>query len=58
MDVDELRESVMTVHGDGLSFHTYEDLGRYTVFPHNHYKRMFPTKAFGRIEEIEYERNK
>ena len=47
----------MTVNGDGVSHHTYADIGFYTVFPDNHYKRMFPTKAFGRIEEIDYKNN-
>ena len=28
-------------------------IGKYTVFPEGHYKRMFPTKSFGRYEESE-----
>ena len=54
----DMKEIIQTVHGDGLSHHTYQDIGRYTIFPHNHYKRMFPTKAFGRIETQEYEISK
>lgn len=58
VDEKELEEIVSTMQGDGLSFHTYQDIGKYTVFPQNHYKRMFPSKAFGRIEEMEYEKTK
>lgn len=47
---EEISWVVQTVEGDGLSYHTYEDIGRYTVFPENHFKRMFPSKAFGRLE--------
>ena len=42
-----------SVHGDGITHHTFSDIGKYIVFPENHYKRMFPSKAFGRIEEDE-----
>jgi lipopolysaccharide biosynthesis regulator YciM len=37
---------------------TYEDIGRFTVFPDNHFKRMFPRKPFGTIAEDDYARNK
>ncbi len=30
---DEFGKVIMNVEGDGLSYHTYEDIGRYTVFP-------------------------
>ena len=33
--------------GDGISHHTFSDIGKYVVFPENHYKRMYPSKAFG-----------
>ena len=42
-----------SLHGDGISHHTFADIGKYTVFPEAHYKRMFPSKVFGRIEETE-----
>ena len=47
---EDLGSIIETIQGDGLSYHTYENIGCYTVFPHNHYKRMFPSKAFGNIE--------
>ena len=44
---------IQNVEGDGLRFHTYEDIGRYTVFSEGHFKRMFPSKAFGNYEKDE-----
>lgn len=43
----------MSVEGDGLTYHTFEDIGRYTVFPDRHWKRMFPTKVYGNFEQDE-----
>lgn len=28
--------------GKGLTYHTYDTIGKYTVFPKSHWKRMFP----------------
>ena len=33
IDSQEYEAVIQTIHGDGLSYHTYEDIGRYTVFP-------------------------
>ena len=33
LPADEIAKVIMSVEGDGLSFHTFEDIGRYTVFP-------------------------
>ena len=40
-----------------MSYHTYQDIGRYTVFTDAQMKRMFPSKLFGRYHEDEYSRN-
>lgn len=48
----------MTIEGDGISYHTFEDVGRYTVFPDPMFKRMFPSKAFGNLEKDEYAINR
>jgi len=40
-----------------MSFHTFADIGRYTVFPENIKKRMFPSIMFGRYEIDEYSKN-
>ena len=40
-----------------MSYHTYQDIGRYTVFTEAQMKRMFPSKLFGRYHEDEYSRN-
>jgi len=44
-----LAHIIQTREGDGLTHHTYSDIGRFTVFPVNHFKRMFPTKPFGTL---------
>jgi len=48
----------MNVEGDGLSFHTFEDIGRYVVFPERHWRRMHPSKFFGQFEKDEFSHNK
>jgi hypothetical protein len=53
----EVSRVIMSVEGDGLRYHTFEDIGRYTVFPEKHYKRMFPEKFFGNYEKDEFEFN-
>lgn len=57
MAADEIGRVIQSVEGDGLSYHTFEDIGRYTVFPKQHWKRMFPDKMFGNYEEDEYKCN-
>lgn len=49
---------IINVEGDGFSYHTFEDIGRYTIFPERMFRRMFPSKAFGRFEEEEYKKSK
>jgi hypothetical protein len=46
LNPSEVGKVIMTLEGDGLSYHTFEDIGRYTVFPETHYKRMFPEENF------------
>lgn len=54
----EIGKVIMTVEGDGLSYHTFEDIGRYTVFPKGHHKRMFPDENFfGNYNNDEYRFN-
>ena len=55
--VDEYHNVFQSIHGDGLAYHTYEDIGRYTVFPEQMTKRMLPHVMFGRYREEEYELN-
>ncbi len=58
MGFDRLGKVIQNVEGEGLTYHTYSDIGRFTVFPENHFKRMFPKRAFGTLEADDYERNK
>ena len=53
----EYANIVQSMHGDGLSMHTFEDIGRYTVFPKAMQERMFPSVMFGRYKEEEYDNN-
>ena len=56
--LDELTKVIQNTDGMGLSHHTYEDIGRFTVFPEKHWKRMFPGASFGTLEKDTYARNK
>jgi hypothetical protein len=58
MPLEELGRVIMSVEGDSMSYHTYQDIGRYTVFPETHWKRMFPGKMFGNYENDEYQFNR
>ena len=54
LNASDMARVIMNMDGDGLSYHTFEDIGRYTVYPENMFRRMFPTRTFGRYEEEEY----
>ena len=41
--------TIATVDGTGIKYHTFSDIGRYTVFPAQTRKRLFPSGAYGRI---------
>ena len=51
---DNFGKIIQSIHGDGLSYHTYADIGRYTVFPDSMANRMLPSKKFGRYNELDY----
>ena len=55
---EEMAHVFLSLDGEGLSYHTFEDIGRYTLFPNNMFKRMFPSKPFGRLEEDDHSINK
>lgn len=58
LNASEVGRVIMTVEGDGLSYHNFEDIGRYTVFPETHYKRMFPdSNFFGNYQRDEFQFN-
>lgn len=50
--LDDYWKIIQNIDGDGLRYHTVHDIGRFTVFPKNHFKRMFPGRCFGQLEEI------
>ena len=55
---EEMSRVIITIQGDGMSHHTFEDIGRYTVFPKQHVQRMFPNnKFFGNYEKDEFQYN-
>lgn len=57
LDVKAIPEVIQSIHGDGISSHTYHDIGRYTVFPQAMRQRMLPSIMFGRYEKEEFELN-
>lgn len=58
IDFDDMAKVIQNMEGEGLSYHTFSDIGRFTVFPENHYKRMFPRKSFGNIDKDDFEKTK
>jgi len=54
----DLSNIVKSKDGEGISTQNYQDIGSYTVFPDNYWRRMFPRKGFGKLEEEDYTRNK
>ena len=55
--IDEYHKVIQSVHGDGLRYHTYQDIGRYTVFPEAQVKRLVPSVMYGRFREDEFSKN-
>jgi hypothetical protein len=45
----------ITIDGRGISYQTYDDIGRYTYFPQELTDELFPFKTYGRYNE-EYKR--
>jgi len=40
--------------GEGLSYHTFDTIGKYTLFPRSHWKRMFPRESAGRFDQNDF----
>ncbi len=43
-----------SMDGHGLRFHTYNDIGTYTLFPKDEFRRLFPNDLFGSYMDTEY----
>ena len=56
LPADSILATVPRIDGTGVKYHTFADIGTYTVFPAQYRKRLFPGRVFGRIEEDEVER--
>ena len=52
-NINDFRLTVNSTDGSGTKYHTFSDIGRYTVFPDQARKRMFPARVFGRVDEDE-----
>lgn len=52
--MDEYQKVIQSIHGDGLKYHTYQDIGRYTVFSEGQIKRLVPNVMYGRFREEEF----
>lgn len=49
----EILKTIKSIDGTGIKYHDYSDIGKYTVFPAQYKKRLFPAGGFGRIEQEE-----
>lgn len=56
--ISDAGRQLINIEGEGLRFHTFEDIGKYTVFPKTHWQRMFPSQFFGNYYMDEFKRNK
>ena len=56
LPADYIVASVPHIDGTGIKFHSFADIGKYTVFPAQYRKRLFPGRCFGRIDEDEVAR--
>ena len=51
MDVSQIMNLFSSNDGKGLSFHSVDEIGRYTLFPMSHSKENFPSGAYGNYYE-------
>jgi hypothetical protein len=49
-EIEDRKEIICSIDGQGLSYHTYDNIGKYTVFPNGHWRRMFPRESCGRFD--------
>ncbi len=57
-DYSQIKKAISNLEGTGLTYQTFEDIGKYTVFPERHWRRMFPRKFFGQYEKDEFSHSK
>ena len=50
-----IKQIFSSLDGDGFRYHTFEDVGRFTMFPESFRKRIFPSSYYGRIHETDME---
>jgi small subunit ribosomal protein S29 len=53
-EIEERKEIIWSEDGQGLSYHTYDTIGKYTVFPRSHWKRMFPRETCGFLDQVDF----
>jgi hypothetical protein len=56
-ELEDIRNSVHSWDGQGLSYHTYDTIGKYTIFPRSHWKRMFPRDSCGHFDANDFRNN-
>lgn len=54
MPLEEILMTISNAEGEGLRYHTHEEIGKYTVFPWSHWSRMFPSEFIGRYMDNEF----
>ena len=51
-----IRHALSSMDGDGINYHNYSDIGRFTRFPKSYRERIFPSTAYGRIDITDVEK--
>ena len=49
----EYAEIILDTNGDGLKYHSFADVGKFTIFPENQWRRMFRRHSYGDMEKNE-----
>jgi hypothetical protein len=55
--VQELKDTIWSMDGKGVSYHTYDTIGKFTIFPKSHWKRMFPRDSCGLFDNNDFKNN-
>jgi hypothetical protein len=58
IDGRELKGVISGTDGDGFKYHTFADLGKFTLFPQSVRDRIFPSRCYGRIDMTDVEHSK
>lgn len=55
--VQYMKNIIWSTDGKGMSYHTYDTIGKWTLFPKTHWKRMFPRDSCGMFDQNDFKKN-